>query len=76
MIKCTCLYYISHLSDNCRVMTRNETIENFKLFLSENKDKFQDKIINIEDLPLDDDWILEDEWDEEYAKKLQKGSDV
>jgi hypothetical protein len=57
-------------------MTRNETIENFKLFLSENKDKFQDKIIDIEDLPSDDDWFLEDEWDEEYAKKLQKGSDV
>ena len=49
------------------VMTRNETIENFKLFIRENQDKLQDKIISIDDLPPDDDWILETEWDEEYS---------
>lgn len=57
-------------------MTRDETIENFKQFLRDNQDKLQDKIINIEDLSVDDDWFSEDEWDEEYAKKFQKGSDV
>lgn len=56
-----------HLPDKGMVMTRNETIENFKLFIRDNQDKLQDKIISIDDLPPDDDWILETEWDDECS---------
>ena len=31
------------------------------------KDSLQGKTIIIDDLPPDDDWILETEWDEEYS---------
>ena len=45
-------------------MNRTELIEDFKNFLKENEDLVREHSVRIEDLPPDDDWILDSEWDE------------
>ena len=57
-------------------MNKIMTTEDFKEFLDANRDKVNEKVVNIEEIPLDDDWSLEDDWDEEYAKELSKRSKV
>lgn len=42
---------------------RQQIIDDFKQFFSENKEKILAKVVRIEDLPEDDEWF-DDEYDE------------
>lgn len=46
-------------------MKKIETIQDFKYFLNNNRDKLLEKSVRIEELPSDDEWIKDDKWDEE-----------
>ena len=49
-------------------MDRAETIKDFKSFISANREKLQDVVVGIKDLPDDDDWLQDDEWDVIYKQ--------
>ena len=53
-------------------MPQIKTIEDYKMFVSENRDKFIDNIVDIADLPEDDEWIQDDIWDEIYEREVLK----
>ncbi len=53
-------------------MDKTETIKDFKRFLNSNREKLRDITVAIKDLPPDDDWIQEDEWDEIYKQEVLK----
>ena len=53
-------------------MDKTETIKDFKCFLNSNREKLRDTTVAIKDLPPDDDWIQEDEWDEIYKQDIKK----
>ena len=57
-------------------MSQIQSVEDFKEYLKENRDLLHSKAINIEDLPPDDDWLLDDEWDEVYKKEVLKDGKV
>ena len=41
-----------------------ETVQDFKRFLNNNRDKLLERIVRVEELPPEDEWIRDDEWDE------------
>ena len=43
-------------------------IADLKEFLKFNRDKLSEMFVGIEDLPPDDEWILDDGWDEIYER--------
>lgn len=51
-------------------MKKIETVEDFKRFINTNRNKFFKQAIKIEDLPIDDEWLQEDEWDEIYKQEV------
>lgn len=51
-------------------MERIETIQDFKAFIKNNKERFLEKTIRIEDLPPDDEWINDTVWDDVYSKEV------
>jgi len=51
-------------------MSKIESVQDFRDFLKENRDKLLEKAVKIESLPPDDEWITESEWDEVYAQGL------
>ena len=51
-------------------MDKIKTVEDFKKFLNNNRDKLLDLAVNIKDLPLDDEWIQDDEWDKVYKNEV------
>lgn len=51
-------------------MSKIESVQDFKDFLKENRDKLLEKAVSIENLPPDDEWINESEWDKVYAQGL------
>lgn len=53
-----------------------KTVEDFKAFLNNNRDKLVNKSIRIEDLSPDDEWVLEDDWDKVYEQEHQNSSKV
>lgn len=57
-------------------MDRVEHIRDFKNFLNSNRDKLMDMAVSIENLPADDDWIQDGEWDEIYEKEGLKDGKV
>ena len=57
-------------------MDKAETIKDFKHFLSNNREKLLDISVDIKDLPPDDDWIQEDEWNEIYKQEVLKNGKV
>ena len=57
-------------------MDRVEHIRDFKSFLNSNRDKLIDMAVSIENLPADDDWIQDGEWDEIYEKEGLKDGKV
>ena len=44
------------------------TIEDFKTFLAKNKELIRNNAIDADDIPLDDEWMQEDEWEEDYKR--------
>ena len=57
-------------------MDRVEHIRECKSFLNNNRDKLMDMAVSIENLPADDDWIQDGEWDEIYEKEGLKDGKV
>lgn len=57
-------------------MDKIETVEDFKKFLSSNREKLLNFTVNIKDLSSDDDWIQDDEWDEVYKQEVIKNGKV
>lgn len=57
-------------------MDRTELIKDFKCFLSANREKLRDVTVAIKDLPADDVWIQDDEWDEIYRQEVLKDGKV
>ena len=51
-------------------VNRTELIEDFKNFLKENDDLVREHSVRIEDIPPDNDWILDSEWDEIYRQEV------
>ena len=51
-------------------MDKIKTVEDFKKFLNNNRDKLLDLAVNIKDLPPDDEWIQDDEWDKGYKNEV------
>jgi hypothetical protein len=58
------------------IMDREEIIKDFKSFLNTNREKLRDVTIEIKDLPTDDEWIQDDEWDEIYKQEVLKDGKV
>lgn len=57
-------------------MDKSESIKEFKEFLSANRDSIHEFAVAIEDLPADDDWIQDDEWDEIYKQDVERNGKV
>jgi len=57
-------------------MDKIETVEDFKKFLSSTRENLLNFAINIKDLPADDDWIQDDEWDEVYKQEVIKNEKI
>lgn len=45
-------------------MEKIETIQDISSFIHSNREKLLERAIDIKDLPIDDAWIQDDEWDE------------
>lgn len=56
-------------------MSNTDTVENFKKYMQENRDKILEHTVRLRDLPADDDWFQEDEWDEIYEQEVLKKYD-
>lgn len=46
------------------------SVEDFKELLAANRDEILAQTISLEDLPEDDEWFREDEWDEIYEREV------
>lgn len=57
-------------------MDRAEIIKEFRSFLCDNHEKLRDIAVDIKDLPVDDDWIQDDEWDEIYRQEVLRDGKV
>jgi len=51
-------------------MDKIKTVEDFKKFLNNNRDKLLDLAVNIKDLPPEGEWIQDDEWDKVYKNEV------
>lgn len=49
-------------------MEKIETIQDISNFINANREKLLERAIDIKDLPIDDAWIQDDEWDEIYKQ--------
>ena len=49
-----------------KTIERDEIIQDFKKFLSVNRDELLQRAVNIEELPADDECIQDNDWDEIY----------
>ena len=52
-------------------MKKIETVEDFREFLRNNRNKLISHAIKVEKLPSDDEWIKDDSWDEVYEKEVR-----
>jgi hypothetical protein len=51
-------------------MGKTNTVDDFKRYLKENREKVLEHTVRIEDLPADDEWLQDDEWDEIYKREV------
>jgi hypothetical protein len=51
-----CLFVVIHQLEG-DLMDKIKTVEDFKKFLNNNRDKLLDLAVNIKDLPPDNEWI-------------------
>ena len=49
-------------------MEKIDTIQDINNFIRANREKLLERAIDIKDLPIDDAWIQDDEWDEIYKQ--------
>ncbi len=52
-------------------MEKIDTIDDFRRFVEKNRDLIREKSIEVSDLPEDDDWINDDEWDVIYEREVK-----
>ena len=52
-------------------MEKIETIDDFRQFVEKNRDLIREKSVEVSDLPEDDDWINDDEWDVIYEREVK-----
>ena len=52
-------------------MEKIETIDDFRQFVEKNRDLIREKSVEVCDLPEDDDWINDDEWDVIYEREVK-----
>lgn len=57
-------------------MGKIESVQDFRDFFKENKDKLLEKAVKIEDLPSDDEWLNDSSWDKIYAKGVARNGKV
>lgn len=57
-------------------MKKIETVQDFRQFLNMNRDKLLEHAEKIEDLPVDDDWIQDDSWDEIYQHEVVENGKI
>ncbi len=50
-------------------MEKIETVQDFKRFLNNNRDKLLERTVRVEELLPEDEWIQDDEWDETYKQE-------
>lgn len=53
-----------------------KSVEDYKKFLEENRELLHKNAVRIEDLPPDDDWVLDDGWDKIYEQEVLKRGKV
>lgn len=53
-------------------MKKIETISDFKQFLNNNRDKIAERAVKLEELPADDEWIRDTDWDRVYENEVLK----
>lgn len=51
-------------------MKKNETFDDFRNFLKDNRQRVLKNAVSIENLPADNEWIMDDEWDEIYNRDV------
>lgn len=49
-------------------MSKIKSVQEFREFLKENRDKLLEKSVKIENLPPDDEWLNDSSWNTVYAK--------
>lgn len=59
-----------------KTIERTELIKDFKKFLDVNRDELFQRAVNIEELPDDDDWIQDKEWDEVYKQEVESNGKI
>ena len=52
-------------------MNTIKTIQDYKEFLSNNRDKLCQYAVRVEELSSEDEWLQEDEWDEIYKRSVE-----
>ena len=52
-------------------MNTIKTIQDYKEFLSNNRDKLCKYAVRVEELSSEDEWLQEDEWDEIYKSSVE-----
>lgn len=52
-------------------MNTIKTIQDYKEFLSNNRDKLCKYVVRVEELSSEDEWLQEDEWDEIYKRSVE-----
>ena len=50
------------------IVDRTGLIEDFIQYLRDNDDLVRKHTVKIEDLPPDDDWVMDNDWDEVYIQ--------
>ena len=53
-----------------------KTIEEYKVFLANNKELIRKNAVSADDIPIDDEWMQEDEWEEDYKRGVVKNGTV
>lgn len=50
-----------------------ENAQDFKKYIEDNRNELYKNTVRIEEIPPDDDWLQENEWDEIYRREVQDG---
>lgn len=59
-----------------QTIERDEIIQEFRDFLRVNHDELLQRAVNIEELPIDDEWIQDDDWDEIYKQEVESNGKI
>ncbi len=53
-----------------------QSVKDFKQFLNINREKVFAHVIEAGKLPINDEWMQEDQWDEIYEQEMKKNGEV